>query len=132
MKVVCSENKTHVNQWLWLTSPVSLREIETKEKVPTLICDPTMIFLLIILNNPNRLHRLTYQTIVNSYFNLVYIQSIIKEMMINYKNESPTDNNNANEFSNIDDYKVFIMKKLSTQFFKKYDGKYEKCLVKNL
>ena len=129
MKVVCSETKTHVNKWIWLTNPTSLPDVESNEKVPILICDPTMIFLSIILNNPNRLHRLTYQTIVNSYFNLVFIQSVIKEMMLNCKFKLPTANNYTNEFSKIDDYKIFILKKLNIQFFEKYDKKYEKWLV---
>ena len=125
---MCNELKPHVDKWLLLTNPTVLPDTLIKDQVPILLCDPIMLFLTIILNNPNRLHRLTYQTIVNAYFNLVYIQNIIKEMMI--KSLKPIiENKCETELTTIDDYQSFIYKRLTPKFFEEYDSKYEKLLV---
>jgi hypothetical protein len=88
-----------------------------------------MIFLTIILNNPNRLHRLTYQTIVNSIFNLVYIQSILKLILIS-SDFSSFKNNSEIDFSNIEDYMSFIFRHLGFEFLSKDQIKLKELLVR--
>ena len=84
--------------------------------MPILLRDSSAIFLLIILNWPQQIHRDTYRRIVNTIFTFNYIQSLFKCILqtetdkiveiIKSKKETTTN------FKTFSDYSHFIADKL--------------------
>jgi len=86
-KLMCHEFKPHVKQWLMLVNPNlynDVKEILPKESqpdakltVPVLLRDPLAVFLLLIVNLPQKLEKPIFTCLVSTVFNLVYTQAII-------------------------------------------------------